>query len=130
MNYCRVWSWLEALFRFLESRLTIFRRAFPSDFFHVLSLSDIVSKTFEETMASRSGIPTFDGEILREQLTTVFLHKDDDYSLKRFMGILVRADHLCTPTPDTVSLTFCWTRLTTYFPFSKPNIWSNSASAS
>ncbi|CCC12556.1 hypothetical protein SMACR_06964 [Sordaria macrospora] len=39
-------------------------------------------------MASRSGIPTFDGEILREQLTTVFLHKDDDYSLKRFMGIL------------------------------------------
>ncbi|KAK1774119.1 hypothetical protein QBC45DRAFT_338387 [Copromyces sp. CBS 386.78] len=39
-------------------------------------------------MASRPGIPTFDGEMLREQSTTVFLHEEDDYSLKRFLAIL------------------------------------------
>ncbi|KAK3401556.1 hypothetical protein B0T20DRAFT_492313 [Sordaria brevicollis] len=70
------------------SQILYARRAFPSNFFHVLPLSDIVSKTFEEVLASRSGIPTFDREILREQSTTVFLHQDHDYSLQRFLGIL------------------------------------------
>lgn len=96
-NHCRLWSWLKAPFRFVESLLTVSRRGFPSGFFHVLPLSDIVSKTFEEVIASRSGIPTFDREMLREQLTTVFLHQDDDYSLKRFLGILVRTSRLPRP---------------------------------
>lgn len=129
MNYFQPRSWLQVPFRSLEL-LTIFRRAFPSNFFHVLPLSDIVSKTFEEVLASRSVIATFDREILREQSTTVFLHQDDDYSLKRFLGILVRTSHLPQPPSCRVLLTWCWTRPTTYFPFSKPNIWSNSASAS
>lgn len=77
--------------------LTFLRHAFPSNFFHVLPLSDLVSKTYEEIMTSGSGIQIFDGEILREQSTTVFLHQDVDYDLKRFLGILVRTSHLPHP---------------------------------
>lgn len=96
MNHCRVRSWLQALRQIVEL-LTLSRRGFTSNFFHVLPLSDTVSKTFEQVLASRSGIPNFDKEILREQSTTVFLHDDNDYPLKRFLGILVRISHVPHP---------------------------------
>ncbi|EGO54738.1 hypothetical protein NEUTE1DRAFT_49553 [Neurospora tetrasperma FGSC 2508] len=83
------------------SQILYARRAFPSNFFHVLPLSDLVSKTYEEIMASGSGIPTFDREILREQSTTVFLHQDVDYDLKRFLGILT---HDIFPILETENL--------------------------
>ncbi|KAK3343113.1 hypothetical protein B0H65DRAFT_576963 [Neurospora tetraspora] len=96
------------------SQILYARRAFPPNFFHVLPLSDIVSKTFEEAMASRSGIPTFDGEILREQSTTVFLHQDVDYSLTRFLDILTNDIFPVLETEHLVKFRISFLRSTTW----------------
>ncbi|KAJ4408420.1 hypothetical protein N0V85_004240 [Neurospora sp. IMI 360204] len=73
-----------------------------------------VAATFEEAMASRSGIPTFDGEILREQSTTVFLHQDVDYSLTRFLDILTNDIFPVLETEHLVKFRISFLRSTTW----------------
>jgi len=65
------------------------RRAFPLQCFQLLPLAEVVSRSFEDIIASGSEIQVYDKELLRDPQYTVFLRQCANYGLTRFLGIMV-----------------------------------------
>ncbi|KAK4156546.1 hypothetical protein C8A00DRAFT_40948 [Chaetomidium leptoderma] len=70
------------------SQILYARRAFPPECFQLLPLEVVVSKSFEDIVASGSDIQVHDKEQLRDQGTTLFLRQGKGYGVNRFLGIL------------------------------------------
>ncbi|KAK4128041.1 hypothetical protein N657DRAFT_675881 [Parathielavia appendiculata] len=70
------------------SQILYSRRALPPECFQLLPVAGVVSRSFEDIVASGSGIHTHDKEILREQAHTVYFRQTGNYGLNRFLGIL------------------------------------------
>jgi hypothetical protein len=72
-----------------SSSLTPYRHAFPPECFQLLPLGQLVSQSFEDIIASGSEIQVYDKEHLRDQGRVLFLRRENDYGVNRFLGILV-----------------------------------------
>ncbi|KAK4039622.1 hypothetical protein C8A01DRAFT_46953 [Parachaetomium inaequale] len=70
------------------SQILFARRAFPPECFQLLPLEEVVSRSFEDIVASGSEIQDHDKELLRDQGSTLFLRQGMNYGLNRFLGIL------------------------------------------
>ncbi|GAB1315490.1 hypothetical protein MFIFM68171_05700 [Madurella fahalii] len=70
------------------SQILYARRGFPPKYFQVLPLDRVVSRSFEDIIASGSALQLYDRELLRDQGNTVFLRETRDYAVSRFLGIL------------------------------------------
>ncbi|KAH6843350.1 hypothetical protein B0I37DRAFT_448668 [Chaetomium sp. MPI-CAGE-AT-0009] len=70
------------------SQILYARRAFPLDCFQLLPLDQVVSRSFDDIVASGFEIRGHDKEHLRDQGTTLFIRQGKRYGVNRFLGIM------------------------------------------
>ncbi|KAK3380866.1 hypothetical protein B0H63DRAFT_523608 [Podospora didyma] len=77
----------KTVFAAAVSQILYARCAFEARFFRVVPLKNLASKSLEDIIKSGSPSLCRDLELLKDTEGTIFLHKDDDYDLTRFLGV-------------------------------------------